>query len=82
MLTMFPFVKLWNIPTIGVQNDRISWLIPIQTVNQMATLYNTELSPLYGLKFRFKSRLPSTGMGLESVSVNINKPLKCEVLQV
>ena len=51
--------------------------IPIQTANQMATLYEIELFTLH--RVRFPSQLPSTGMGLESrlesesAFVNVNK---------
>ena len=54
--------------------------IPIRTPNQMATLYYVELFILHGVRFRFPSQLPNTGMGLESrlesesASVNVSKP--------
>ena len=60
---------------------RIPIPIPTRTAIQMATLYHVELFTLPGLRFRFPSQLPTTGMGLELGSesqfgsVNVNKPL-------
>ena len=49
--------------------------------NLMATLYYSKIFTLHGVGFRFKSQLPTTGMGSESelgsesVSGNVIKPL-------
>ena len=57
----------------------IQVLIPIliRTANQMAT-FNMQNFPHCRVSFRFQSQLPSTVMGLElgleSVSLNVNKP--------
>ena len=52
--------------------------------NPKATLHCAEVFTLHGVRFRFQSYLPTTGVGLESESVpesvsrNVNKSLNCE----